>query len=140
MQIVVQTVLHVGLRFGNAALVDETLSSLLGTPARSVDRHIRDDQRLWARDEGAQKSIERNASVHVRRITQSVCCAVDCVPRSTSHRSNEQYYPWRTAISDRATQIPRTPVTATCASPKATPILRDESGSRVRRALQTTGN
>lgn len=49
MQIVVQTVLHVGLRFGNAARVDDTLPRLLGRPARGVDAFIADHVDLWKR-------------------------------------------------------------------------------------------
>lgn len=50
MQILVQTVLHVGLRFGNAARVDETLPRLLGRPARSIDQYIENHHQLWARE------------------------------------------------------------------------------------------
>ncbi|MFO0555316.1 MAG: NmrA family NAD(P)-binding protein [Polyangiaceae bacterium] len=49
MQIVVQTVLHVGLRFGNAKAVDPTLARLLRRPARSIGEYISDNQRLWSR-------------------------------------------------------------------------------------------
>lgn len=50
MQVLVQTALHVGLRFGNAATVDPTLARLLGRPARTVDDYLRDHVALWRRD------------------------------------------------------------------------------------------
>ena len=50
MQILVQTVLHVGLRFGNAARVDLSLSRLLGRPARSIEQYINDNRSLWSND------------------------------------------------------------------------------------------
>lgn len=50
MQVFVQTVLHVGLRFGNATSVDPTLSRLLGRPARSIEQYINDHRILWSCD------------------------------------------------------------------------------------------
>ncbi len=47
MQILVQTVLHVGLRFGQAADVDPTLGSLLDHPPRTVFDYIADHRALW---------------------------------------------------------------------------------------------
>jgi uncharacterized protein YbjT (DUF2867 family) len=49
MQAVVQTVLHTGLRRGQAELVDPTLPSLLGRPARSIEQYVHDHRDLWAR-------------------------------------------------------------------------------------------
>lgn len=46
-QAAVQTVLHVGLRFGQAATVDPTLPGLLGKPARTVGRYIAENAALW---------------------------------------------------------------------------------------------
>lgn len=40
MQILIQTILHVGLRRGDAARVDRTLSQLLGRPPRKMEHYI----------------------------------------------------------------------------------------------------
>ena len=50
-QIAVQTILHVGLRFGQASVVDPTLSSLLGRKGRTLSGYVRDHAALWAREE-----------------------------------------------------------------------------------------
>ncbi len=42
MQAVIQTSLHVGLRHGDAAVVDPLLGQLLGQPARDLERTLRD--------------------------------------------------------------------------------------------------
>lgn len=47
MQIVVQTILHVGLRFGQAEKVDETLERLLGRPGRTLRDYVHDHVDLW---------------------------------------------------------------------------------------------
>lgn len=47
-QVVVQTILHVGLRFGQAEAVDPTLASLLGRPGRTLGEYVRDHAALWA--------------------------------------------------------------------------------------------
>ncbi len=47
-QVVVQTILHVGLRFGQAEAVDPTLASLLGRPGRTLGEYVRDHAELWA--------------------------------------------------------------------------------------------
>ena len=47
--VLVQTVLHVLLRFGQGATVDPTLERLLGRPGRSVRAYIADHAALWAR-------------------------------------------------------------------------------------------
>lgn len=46
-QAAVQTVLHVGLRFGQAETVDPTLGRLLGRRPRSVLDYVRDHAALW---------------------------------------------------------------------------------------------
>lgn len=46
-QALVQTVLHTGLRRGQAELVDPTLPRLLGRPPRTLEQYIRDHQDLW---------------------------------------------------------------------------------------------
>lgn len=46
-QIAVETVLHVGLRFGQAETVDETLGRLLGRPPRTLAEYVRDHRSLW---------------------------------------------------------------------------------------------
>jgi len=46
-QALVQTVLHVGLRLGNAARVDPALGQLLGRRARTVADYIRDAHAIW---------------------------------------------------------------------------------------------
>jgi uncharacterized protein YbjT (DUF2867 family) len=48
-QVVVLTLLHVGLRFGQAATVDPTLARLLDHQPRTLDQYIHDHQVLWAR-------------------------------------------------------------------------------------------
>jgi uncharacterized protein YbjT (DUF2867 family) len=47
MQVLVQTVLHVGLRFGNAAHVDPALGRLLGRPPRTIEQYVADHLALW---------------------------------------------------------------------------------------------
>lgn len=46
-QAVVQAVLHVGLRYGQAEAVDPTLASLLDHPPRTLARYIADHLELW---------------------------------------------------------------------------------------------
>lgn len=46
-QILIQTILHVGLRFGQAEAVDETLPQLLQHPSRSLRTYIQDHRQLW---------------------------------------------------------------------------------------------
>ncbi len=46
-QSLVQIVLHVGLRFGQAETVDETLERLLGRRPRTVRDYVRDHQDVW---------------------------------------------------------------------------------------------
>lgn len=51
-QRLVQTVLHVGLRSGQAETVDPTLERLLGRPPRTFEDYVRDHRRLWDPVEG----------------------------------------------------------------------------------------
>jgi hypothetical protein len=46
-QALVQTILHVGLRFGQAETVDDTLARLLGHPPRTLQTYVRDHRNLW---------------------------------------------------------------------------------------------
>lgn len=46
-QAVIEALLHVGLRFGQAATVDPTLPRLLGRPARTLAQYIADHRDLW---------------------------------------------------------------------------------------------
>ena len=46
-QILVQTMLHVGLRFGQAEAIDETLPCLLGHASRTFADYVRDYRNLW---------------------------------------------------------------------------------------------
>jgi uncharacterized protein YbjT (DUF2867 family) len=55
-QIAVQTVLHVGLRLGNAARVDGTLGLLLGRPARTIEDYVRDHRELWRKLDGQERA------------------------------------------------------------------------------------
>lgn len=48
-QAVVQTVLHVGLRRGQAERVDPTLERLLGRPGRTLAEYVHDHRALWLR-------------------------------------------------------------------------------------------
>lgn len=47
-QILVQTILHTGLRGGAAETVDETVERLLGRPARNLATYVNDHRDLWA--------------------------------------------------------------------------------------------
>ena len=51
-QALVQAVLHVGLRFGQAATIDPTLARLLGRAPRRMTDYIHDRRNIWARREG----------------------------------------------------------------------------------------
>ncbi|MFW5876263.1 MAG: SDR family oxidoreductase [Myxococcota bacterium] len=46
-QAAVQAILHVGLRFGQAATVDPTLEALLGRPGRTLRQYVQDHAALW---------------------------------------------------------------------------------------------
>lgn len=46
-QILIFTILHIGLRFGQAETVDETLPQWLEHPSRSIRDYIRDRRELW---------------------------------------------------------------------------------------------
>jgi uncharacterized protein YbjT (DUF2867 family) len=48
MQILVQTILHRGLRMGEAEAVTNTVPTLLGRPACSLAEYIHDHRELWA--------------------------------------------------------------------------------------------
>jgi uncharacterized protein YbjT (DUF2867 family) len=50
-QIAVQTVLHVGLRFGQSEKIDPTLERLLGRRPRTLATYVRESAQLWARPE-----------------------------------------------------------------------------------------
>lgn len=47
MQAIVQTVLHTGLRRGQAETVDPTLPRLLGRPARTLAEYVHDHRDVW---------------------------------------------------------------------------------------------
>lgn len=46
--VAVQTYLHVGLRFGQAEAVDDTLARILGHPACDIADYIADHKQLWS--------------------------------------------------------------------------------------------
>jgi uncharacterized protein YbjT (DUF2867 family) len=48
--ILVQTILHVLLRFGQGATEDSTLERLLGRPGRSVREYVNDAAQVWAKE------------------------------------------------------------------------------------------
>jgi uncharacterized protein YbjT (DUF2867 family) len=50
-QVIVQTILHVGLRSGQAEAVDPTLTALLDRPPYTIQDYIRDHRQLWAAPE-----------------------------------------------------------------------------------------
>ena len=54
-QALVQAVLHVGLRFGQAEAVDPTLARLLGRPPRTLAQYIADHVDLWRADPGPRR-------------------------------------------------------------------------------------
>ena len=62
MQIAVQTVLHVGLRSGDAATVDPTLERLLGRKPRTLGDYVRDSAGLWSQADWAQQKRLRALS------------------------------------------------------------------------------
>jgi hypothetical protein len=47
--ILVQTILHVLLRFGQGATVDPTLQRLLGRPGRGIREYVSEHAQLWAK-------------------------------------------------------------------------------------------
>ena len=47
-QVAVQAVLHAGIRFGQAARVDQTLERLLGRPPRTLRDYVNDHRATWA--------------------------------------------------------------------------------------------
>jgi hypothetical protein len=49
MQILIQTILHVGLRRGDAEAVDPTTARVLGRPPRTMAEYVRDNVGLWRR-------------------------------------------------------------------------------------------
>jgi uncharacterized protein YbjT (DUF2867 family) len=53
-QIAVQTVLHVGLRFGQSEKIDPTLERLLGRRPRTLATYVRESAELWASPEKAR--------------------------------------------------------------------------------------
>lgn len=55
-KIVVQTLLHLGLRRGDAEAVDPTVRTLLGREPRSLETYISDHREVWARDAGAGRA------------------------------------------------------------------------------------
>lgn len=48
-QIAVQTILHTGLRRGDAETVDPTLKHLLGRPGRTIEHYVTEHATTWAR-------------------------------------------------------------------------------------------
>lgn len=46
-QVLVQTVLHTGIRKGQAHIEDDTIVQLLDRPARTIEAYIHDHQQLW---------------------------------------------------------------------------------------------
>lgn len=50
-QVLVQTVLHTGLRRGDAERVDPSLEQLLGHPGRTLDQYVREHADTWARSQ-----------------------------------------------------------------------------------------
>ena len=53
-QIAVQTVLHVGLRFGQSEKIDPTLERLLGRRPRTLAAYVRESAELWAAPDAPQ--------------------------------------------------------------------------------------
>ena len=47
-QVLVQTILHTGLRHGQAQRVDPTLAALLGHPPRTLQRYVHDHRTTWS--------------------------------------------------------------------------------------------
>lgn len=57
-QIAVQTVLHVGLRFGQVEKIDPTLERLLGRRPRTLATYVRESASLWAPPPRSRVSVE----------------------------------------------------------------------------------
>lgn len=55
-QIAAETVLHVGLRYGQAERVDETLPRLLGRRATTFERYVTDHAHLWQKGAPSMRS------------------------------------------------------------------------------------
>lgn len=67
-QRLVQTVLHVGLRRGDAERVDPTLPTLLGRPARTLRDYVHDHRDLWsATPDGGQSQTRSSRHASPRR-------------------------------------------------------------------------
>ncbi len=47
-QVLVQTILHTGLRRGQASRVDPTLAALLGHPPRTLQQYVHDHRTIWS--------------------------------------------------------------------------------------------
>ena len=47
-QVLVQTILHTGLRRGQASRVDPTLAALLGHPPRTLQEYVHDHRTTWS--------------------------------------------------------------------------------------------
>jgi len=54
LQVLVQTILHTGLRRGQAEKVDPTLAQLLGHPARTLEEYVHDHSATWSSPGAAQ--------------------------------------------------------------------------------------
>jgi uncharacterized protein YbjT (DUF2867 family) len=55
-QVAVQTLLHVGLRLGQAKAVDPTLASLLGRPGHTLREYVRDHAEVWKTSHSASRN------------------------------------------------------------------------------------
>lgn len=53
-QALVQTVLHTGLRYGQAERVDPMVAELLGRPARTLEEYVHDHRRSWTTSTAAR--------------------------------------------------------------------------------------
>ncbi|MCY7402005.1 MAG: NmrA family NAD(P)-binding protein [Nocardioides sp.] len=56
-QVVVQTVLHTGLRWGQAETVDPTLERLLGRPGGTLEQYVHDHRATWAAAERIPRHV-----------------------------------------------------------------------------------
>ena len=57
-QVLVQTILHIGLRFGQAETIDDTLAKLLGHSPSTLYTYIHDYRELWLKSEALTQPSE----------------------------------------------------------------------------------
>jgi uncharacterized protein YbjT (DUF2867 family) len=87
-QVAVQTVLHVGLRRGDAAEVDPTIERLLGRPPRAIVQFVADRfaPGLWGRARRGRRTRRRRSTLQVCRARR----ASRVQPRARAERADRR--------------------------------------------------